>query len=137
MTLFSGGIMTKQDNKRPTAAELEILRVLWDRGPSTVREVFKEMSQTRDIGYTTVLKIMQIMTEKGSLCRDKSVRPQIYRPSQTQNQTQKQLLGDLVERVFSGSPGTLVLQALSTKKATPEERKKIRELLDKLEGDSK
>ncbi len=129
--------MTKQDPRRPTDAELEILGVLWERGPSTVREVFRDLSASREMGYTTVLKLMQIMTDKGSVQRDTSVRPQVYQAVQTQRQTQKRLLGDLLDRAFSGSPGDLVLQALSTKKATPQERKKIRELLDRLEEDSK
>lgn len=129
--------MSRDESKRPTDAELEILRVLWDRGSSTVREVFREMGKKRETGYTTILKLMQIMTEKELLLKDSSVRPQVYRTAQSKKQTQKQLLGDLVERAFSGSPGNLVLQALSTKKATPEERRKIRELLDKLEGESK
>lgn len=129
--------MTKPQSKRPTDAELEILRVLWRRGPSTVREVFRDLNTERETGYTTVLKIMQIMTDKGLLRRDKSVRPQVYEVAQSQSQTQKMLLGDLLDRVFSGSPGKLVLQALSTKKATPEEREMIRKLLDRLEGEQK
>ena len=129
--------MSREESKRPTDAELEILQVLWSRGSGTVREVYLALKKTRDAGYTTVLKIMQIMTDKGLLLKDASQRPQVYRTARTRKQTQKLLLGDLVDRVFSGSPGHLVLQALSTKKATPEERKKIRELLDKLERESK
>jgi len=125
--------MPRREHKRPTDAELNILRVLWQRGPSTVREVFHALNREREAGYTTVLKLMQIMTDKGLLRRDRSVRPQMYEVAQSQNQTQRQLLGDLLDRVFSGEPGKLVLQALSTKKATSEERQKIRELLDRLE----
>lgn len=123
-------------NKRPTDAELEILRVLWNRGASTVREVFRELSLAREIGYTTVLKLMQIMTEKGLVRRDETVRPQVYQVARSQGQTQRQLLRHLLDRAFSGSPGNLVLQALSTKKTTPQERREIRELLDELERDS-
>ena len=123
-------------NKRPTDAELEILRVLWTRGASTVREVFRELSLSREIGYTTVLKLMQIMTSKGLVRRDETVRPQIYQVARSQGQTQRQLLRHLLDRAFSGSPGNLVLQALSTKKTTPQERRQIRELLDELERDS-
>ena len=125
--------MARRETKRPTDAELEILRVLWELGPSTVRAVHEAISSTRSIGSTTVLKFMQIMTEKGTLRRDESVRPQVYRVVRTQHQTQRQLLGDLVDRAFSGSPGNLVLQALSSKKTTRQEREQIRELLDELE----
>ena len=121
--------------KRPTDAELVILRVIWDRGPSTVREVFRHINARQDTGYTTVLKLMQIMTDKGLLDRDASVRPQMYKPSRSQRQTQRQLLRDLVDRAFGGSPGSLALQALSSRKATPDERRRIRELLDRLEGE--
>jgi BlaI family transcriptional regulator, penicillinase repressor len=129
--------MARQDTRRPTDAELDILRILWRRGPGTVREIYHEMNTEREAGYTTVLKIMQIMTDKGLLVRDRSVRPQVYSVAQSQGKTQRQMLGDLLERVFSGSPGNLVLQALSTKKATPEERRQIRELLDRLEKEQK
>jgi predicted transcriptional regulator len=128
--------MTKRQRKKPTDAELEILRVLWERGPSTVREVFQTLQQTRDTGYTTVLKLMQIMTDKGLVQRDKAVRPQIYEAIYSQGQTQRQLLGDLLDRAFSGSPGKLVLQALSEKQTTAEERRAIRRLLDQLEGEA-
>ncbi len=128
--------MSERANKRPTDAELGILRVLWERGPSTVREVFGELSRIRDTGYTTVLKHMQIMMDKGLLGRDETVRPQVYRVARPQRDTQRQLLRHLLDRAFSGSPGNLVLQALSTKKTTPEEREQIRALLDQLEGDS-
>lgn len=128
--------MSRPRNKRPTDAELGILRVLWARGPSTVREVFNELGRSRQTGYTTVLKLMQIMTDKGLLRRDENVRPQVYQVSRSRKHIQKQLLGDLLDRAFSGSPGNLVLQALSTKKTTPEERRQIREMLDELERDS-
>lgn len=127
--------MAKKESKQPTNAELEILHVLWEKGPSTVREVYKTILEKRETGYTTVLKLMQIMTEKGLLTCDKKVRPQLYTASQSQQKTQRQLIGDLLERAFSGSPGKLVLQALSAKESTPEERRMIRELLDKLERD--
>ncbi len=128
--------MTKARNKRPTDAELEILRVLWTRGQSTVRDIFREISAAREVGYTTVLKLMQIMTDKGLLIRDETVRPQVYRAARSQGDTQRQLLRHLLDRAFSGSPGNLVLQALSTKKTTPQERRQIRDMLDELERDS-
>ena len=129
--------MSKRKPNRPTNAELEILRVVWSGGPITVREVFTELGRTRDTGYTTVLKLMQIMTDKGLLRRDETVRPQVYQAARPKRHTQRQLLGDLLERAFSGSPGSLVLQALSTKKTTPEERRQIRKLLEKLERESR
>ncbi len=129
--------VTKARNKRPTDAEVQILRVLWQQGPSTVRDVFSELAESREIGKTTVLKLMQIMTDKGLLIRDENVRPQVYQVARSQDDTQRQLLRHLLDRAFSGSPGNLVLQALSTKKTTPQERRQIRELLDELERDSK
>ncbi len=128
--------MNKARNKRPTDAELQILRVLWQQGPSTVRDIHAEIAVSRDIGKTTVLKLMQIMTDKGLLIRDETVRPQVYQVARSQGDTQRQLLRHLLDRAFSGSPGNLVLQALSTKKTTPQERQQIRELLDELERDS-
>ena len=128
--------MTREASKRPTDAELEILQVLWERGPSTVREVHEALSRERGAGYTTVLKFMQIMTDKGLVKRDTDVRPQVYRAARSRRQTQRQMTGDLLDRVFSGSPGSLVLQALSARKATPEERRRIREMLDQLEEDA-
>ena len=119
--------------RRPTDAELEILQVIWDRGASTVREVFGELSRRKHVGLTTVLKLMQIMADKGLLARDSSRRPQVFRATRTRRQTQRRLLGDLADRVFGGSPGDVVLQALSSRKSTPEERRQIRDLLDRLE----
>jgi predicted transcriptional regulator len=128
--------MSRRAHKRPTDAELEILRVIWSRGPSTVREVHAELLARRETGQTTVLKLMQIMTDKGLLRRDESIRPQVYEAVRSKHQTQRQLIGDLLDRAFSGSPGNLVLQALSTKETTAEERRQIRALLDDLERKS-
>ena len=128
--------MARRETRRPTDAELAILQVLWERGPSTVRQVHDALQGPREIGSTTVLKLMQIMTEKGLVRRDETVRPQIYRTARSRQQTQRQLLSDLVERAFRGSPGKLVLQALSSRRTTPDERRRIRELLDRLEGET-
>ncbi len=125
--------MARPKRNRPTDGELEILQVLWSLGPSTVREVCDSLNQIRSIGHTTVLKLMQIMTEKGLLRVDRSVRPQVFEPVPSRGETQGLLVRDLLDRAFGGSPGRLVLRALSTKEATPEERRKIRELLDELE----
>lgn len=117
----------------PTASELEILRVIWDRGPSTVREVYRALAADREIGYSTVLKFMQIMTVKGTLVRDDQVRPQVFRAAHPQRQTQRGILGDLIDRAFGGSAATLVMRALADRKATPAERRQIRKLLDELD----
>ena len=119
--------------ERPTESEVEILSVLWKQGPATVRDVHTELQKNRDVGYTTVLKLMQIMFEKGLLLRDDSQRSHIYRARQKAEKTQKTLLKHMLSRVFSGSVEDLVVQALSAKKATPEELSKIRRMLDELE----
>ena len=120
---------------KPTEAELGILRVLWSRGPSTVREIWEQISAEQRTGYTTILKIMQIMYEKGLLERDEAQRSHVYHATLTEEQTQRQVVGHLLERVFSGSAPKLVMQALAMKKATPEELAQIRKLLDELEGE--
>jgi predicted transcriptional regulator len=122
---------------RPTEGELAILRVLWDGGPATVREILQTLNETKQTGYTTALKLLQIMTEKGLVERDESVRPQIYRPSCPREQTQRQLVRDLLHRAFGGSVRTLVLQALATGKSSPEELAAMEKLLDRMEGDKK
>jgi BlaI family transcriptional regulator, penicillinase repressor len=118
-----------KDPRKPTDAEVAILRVFWDRGPSTVREVAAAMD--REDAYTTVLKLLQIMTEKRLVRRDESARTHIYEAAYTEGQTQKQIVADLLARVFDGSAGKLVLQALASGKASPEELAEIRKLLDK------
>jgi predicted transcriptional regulator len=122
---------------RPTQLELTILRVLWDKGPGSVREIQAALNTARPTGYTTVLKMLQIMTEKGLVERDETVRPQIYRARYSQEQTQRQLLKDLVQRAFGGSVKALVMQALATKKSTVEDLEAIEKLLDRFEGGSK
>ncbi|MBM3242905.1 BlaI/MecI/CopY family transcriptional regulator [Candidatus Poribacteria bacterium] len=129
--------MKKQTTHRPTDAELAILRVLWQRGPSTVRQVQETLSRDRPTGYTTVLKMMQIMTDKGLVRRDESQRAHIYHPVFAEEETQQRLVGDLIERAFGGSTTNLVMQALSAKKASPEELAEIRRLLAESEGGEK
>jgi predicted transcriptional regulator len=122
-----------QPATRPTDAELAILRVLWGRGPSTVRQVFEVLSEERELGYTTVLKMLQIMDEKGLVQRDASDRVHVFAASQTQTQTQRHLLDDLLDKAFGGSSLNLVMQALATRKASREELAEIRKLLDQTE----
>jgi predicted transcriptional regulator len=119
---------------RPTPAELEILRVLWQRGPSAVRDVHDALSATRSAGYTTVLKILQIMAEKGLVRRDTTRRSHLYEAAIAEGQTQRQLLDDLLHRAFGGSSSQLVLQALAGAQASPDEIAAIRRMLDELEG---
>jgi predicted transcriptional regulator len=109
--------------------------VLWDRGPSTVRDVHEILSDTQGTGYTTILKLMQIMTEKGLVVRDESQRAHVYEPRHSEQRTQRQILSDLADRAFGGSSAKLVMQALSGRKATADELNAIRDLLDRLEGD--
>jgi predicted transcriptional regulator len=126
--------MSEATLPRPTDAELGILRVLWERGPSTVREVHEVLSRDAEgTGYTTVLKLLQIMTEKGLVERDEAQRAHVYRARATQQKTQRQLVTDLLDRAFGGSPAQLAMQALSTKKASAEELAELRKLLDTLE----
>ena len=115
---------------RPTDSELSILRVLWSRGPSTVRQVHEALAETRDTGYTTTLKLMQIMADKGLVERNETARTHIYSASAAQEQTQTQLVKDLVDRAFGGSAAALVLRALSADDATDAELTEIRKMID-------
>ena len=115
---------------RPTDAELAILRVLWQLGPSTVRQVHDVLMRERPTAYTTALKLMQIMTEKGLVRRDEADRTHIYHPRLTQEQTQRQLIRDLMDRAFGGSSSKLVLQALASKRASTDELAEIRLMLE-------
>ncbi len=126
------------DLPRPTEAEIEILSVLWAKGPLTVRDVYTELAAERDIGYTTILKQMQVMTEKGLLLRDESQRSHIYRPKQKPETMQRSILREFVAKVFAGSTQQLVLQALSSKKASPEQIAEIQRMLNEIDkGKSK
>jgi len=123
--------------RRPTEGELAILRALWEGGPGTVRDIHKALNASKPTGYTTVLKLMQIMTEKGLVERDESQRPQVYRVRYSQQHTQRQLVSDLLQRAFGGSVKALVLQALAAKRSSPEELEAMEKLLDRFEGGSK
>ena len=122
---------------RPTKLELTILRVLWDGGPRSVREIHAVLNQSRPTGYTTVLKMLQIMTDKGLVERDETVRPQIYRARHSQDHTQKHLVRDLIQRAYGGSVKSLVMHALATRKSSPKDLEAIEKLLDRFEGGDK
>jgi predicted transcriptional regulator len=123
-----------QDVPKPTDAELAILRVLWVRGSSTVREVHDEVHRTRAAGYTTILKLLQIMTEKGLVTRDETTRSHVYSPRWSETVTQQQLVTDLMTRAFGGSALRLVMQALEASPASPDEMNQIQRLLDERRG---
>ena len=122
--------MPPQESSRPTDGELEILNVLWERGPCTVRQVHAGLR--RDVGYTTVLKLLQIMTEKQLVVRDESQRSHVYRARHKQGKVQRRLVKDLMDRAFSGAIDKLVQQAISAREISPEELAEIRKMLDDL-----
>ena len=117
---------------KPTESELEILQVLWNRGLASVREVHEELAKTKDVGYTTTLKLMQIMNEKGLVKRDDSVKTHIYQAAVSREKTQKHLLGKMINTVFGGSTTQLVMQALGNHKASPDELEEIQQLIENL-----
>lgn len=122
---------------KPTAAELSILNVLWRRGSCTVREIHADCERQQAIGYTTVLKLLQIMTDKGLVQRDESERAHVYQPALKREETQGQIVGDLLDRVFGGSAAQLVLRALSERKTSKQEIAEIRRMLDSIEQGGK
>lgn len=127
--------MARKKTTGPTDKEVTILGILWDRGPSSVRQVNDEMNKQQKTGYTTTLKLMQIMTEKGLLRRDDSKFQHIYKPAASEEKTQKQLVGDMLERAFSGSAEKLVMRALSAGKVSAEELTRIRKMIEEIEGE--
>ena len=129
-------MMAKRKLKQPTDAELAILAVLWKQGPSTVREVNEALSEEKPTGYTTTLKFMQIMVEKGLLHRDDSGFRHVYRPAISEERTQKQILNSMADRAFAGSAGKLVMRALSAKKISAEELAEIQKLIDAMGGEN-
>lgn len=127
--------MSRATTPRPTDGELAILRILWDRGPSTVRQVHDILANERQAAYTTALKLLQIMTEKGLVERDERDRTHIYRARLSEETTQRQLVRDLLDRAFGGSSTKLVMQALATKRASAEELRDIRNAIDGARND--
>jgi BlaI family penicillinase repressor len=124
----------KHSPQKPTASELEILRVLWTRGPSTVREVLDSLKETRAMGYTSVLKFLQIMTVKGTVRRNETQRAHVYEACLPAEQTKRQLAGDMLQRVFEGSASQLMMHALAGRKASREEIDELRRLLNQYES---
>lgn len=125
--------MAKESLQKPTASELEILRVLWARGPSTVREVHEALSEKKSLGYTTVLKLLQIMTAKGTVRRDEGQRAHVYQACQPATETKRQLVGDVLQRVFEGSASELMIHALEGRRTSRQELEELRRLLDEYE----
>jgi predicted transcriptional regulator len=122
--------MARSPLRKPTDAELAILRILWERGPCTVRQVHELLARDRQGAYTTALKLLQIMTEKGLVERDERERTHVYRARLSEDQTQRQLVRDLLDRAFGGSASKLVMQALATKRASADELRDIRNAID-------
>jgi BlaI family transcriptional regulator, penicillinase repressor len=123
----------KASTAKPTAGELEILRVLWERGPSTVRDIHEELSKTKEVGYTTVLKLLQIMTAKGTVRRNEEQRAHIYEACQPAEKTKRELAGDVLQRVFAGSASDLMMHALEGRRTSRHELEELRRLLDEYE----
>lgn len=129
--------MSKSKKIRPTESELEILQVLWEHGPSTVRFVNDQLNEDREVGYTTTLKLMQIMAEKGLADRDTSQRTHIYSPAVTEGETQQNLLTQFVDRTFKGSAMKLVMQALGNHNASEAELDEIKALIEEMESEGR
>ena len=126
--------MSQETPQKPTASELEILRVLWARGPSTVREVYEALREQKSLGYTTVLKLLQIMTAKGTVRRNEEQRAHVYEACQPAEETKRQLVGDVLHRVFEGSASELMIHALESRRTSQKELDELRRLLDEYEG---
>ena len=126
--------MPRPPASQPTEVELQILRILWEQGPSTARQIHNRLTQDRATNYSTTVKMLSVMLDKKMVKRDESVRPQVFRSATTQQRTQQRMLKDLIQKVYDGSAGSLVLQALASRKASPQELAEIRRMLNELEG---
>lgn len=126
--------MARPSATQPTEVELNLLGILWENGPSTARQIHNVVTESRDTNYSTTVKMLSVMLDKGLVKRDDTLRPQVFRAAASQKRTQNKILNDLIQKVYDGSTGSLVLQALSSKKATADELAEIRELLNQLEG---
>ena len=125
--------MARRKTNGPTEKELAILKVLWAKGPCTVRQVNDQINTEKETGYTTTLKLMQIMADKGLLVRNESAFKHVYKPAVSAESTEKQIVGDVLDKVFSGSAERMVMRAITSKRMSAEELKNIRRLLDKME----
>lgn len=128
--------MARHTSLQPTEVELQILRILWDDGPSIARHIHDSLQEFKQTTYSTTVKMLSVMMDKGLLRRDENASPLVYRPAVPQQRTQKRMLGDLIDKVYDGSAAALMMHALSSKKATAEELQEIRDLLDQLEDKS-
>jgi BlaI family penicillinase repressor len=126
--------MPRTPSSQPTEVELQILRILWGQAPSTARQIHNQLAEVRDTNYSTTVKMLSVMLDKGLVRRDETVRPQVFRSAATQQRTQQRMLKDLIQKAYDGSAGSLVLQALASQKASPQELAEIRRLLNELEG---
>jgi BlaI family transcriptional regulator, penicillinase repressor len=126
--------MPRPSSAQPTEVEMQILRILWDLGPSPVRDIHKRLEAAKGTNYSTTVKMLAVMLQKGLVKRDEDAQPHVYRPAFTRAKTGKRMLDDLIEKVYDGSAMSLVLQALSSGKATKEELDEVRRLLDQMEG---
>lgn len=126
--------MARPVSSQPTEVELQILRILWEHGPSIAREIHERLQQEKQTTYSTTVKMLSVMLDKGLVTRNEQARPQIYQAAMTQQRTQKRMLRELIDKVYDGSAKSLMLHALSSKKATPEELKEIRQWIDQMEG---
>ena len=126
--------MARPASTRPTEVELQILRILWDLGPSPVREIHKRLEADKGTNYSTTVKMLAVMLEKGLVKRDEQAQPHVYRAGLSRKNSGQRMLGELIEKVYEGSAMSLVLQALSSSQATKEERDEVRRLLDQMEG---
>ncbi len=129
--------MPRHRSSQPTEVELQILRILWEHGPSTARQIHNLLTPERETTYSTTVKMLSVMFEKGLVQCDDSVRPQVFRPAVAKDRTQRGMLQELIQKGYDGSVGSLVMQALSSRKSSPDELAEIRCLLDKLEEESK
>ena len=129
--------MPRLPSSQPTEVELQILRILWEQGSSTARQIHDRLTESRDTNYSTTVKMLSVMLDKELVKRNETVRPQVFRPAATQRRTQQRMLKDLVQKAYDGSVGSLVLQALASQRSSPEELAEIRRLLNELEGCTK
>ena len=127
--------MSRPTSAQPTEVEMQILRILWELGPSPVREIHRRLEAAKGTNYSTTVKMLAVMLQKGLVKRDENAQPHVYRPALTRAKTSKRMLDDLIEKVYDGSAMSLVLQALSSGKATKEELDEVRQILDQMEGE--